>query len=833
MNAFILACRQLRSTWRSGEVSVLLVALVLAVGAMSAVGFFTDRIQSALSRQGASLLGGDVMIVADHPLPEKLNRAARAFGLKTVLNLEFPSMVMQGENGQLAEIKAVGDAYPLRGQLLLAELPYGVTRVAFAAPARGTLWIEPRLSGLLNVNVGDSLSVGTRDFLVAAILQRDPARGGGLFSFAPRLIMHVDDLQATGLIQTGSRISYRLLVAGEPEVVQKFSAWASTALVRGERLETVTNARPEIRNALEKTQQFLGLAAMAGAILALVAMALAAAQFARRQLDACALLRCFGASQRMIMQVFMYQALLLGLLGGLAGCALGYAAQEVLAQLAGQLFLEALPTPGWVPLWSGLLAGLSALLGVMFPQLMRIRKVPAIRILRRDMAQVASANALLQLITWLPGLTVFFTLIFWTARDTRLGLVLLIGLAGLLVVIVLVSLVLGALLKRLLLHTVGASRLGLANLLRRPAISTAQIAGFGLGIMAMLLLTIVRGDLLNNWQGSLPADAPNRFMINIQPDQLNDLRTFFEQEKLAPPALHPMIRGRLVSINDIPLDTSRYQDDRARRLAEREFNLSWADEMQTDNRIVAGRWWTAAESGQPQLSLEQGIAETLGIRMDDKLTYDIGGTLTTLQVTSLRKVEWDSLRPNFFAITPPGVLDKVSVSYMTGLHVITGQEAMLNRLVKRFPNLTVIDVAAILDQVRSIMDRMTQAVQFVFAFCLLSGISVLYAALVATRDERGREVALLRVFGASRRQVAISVLAEFVWIGLLAGLLAAIASSLLAAQISDRLLHLPYAFNPEIVLIALVCGGVMVPLAAWMGLRRVVSTPPRTTLQSA
>lgn len=833
MNAFILACKQLRSSWRSGEVSVLLVALVLAVGAMSAVGFFTDRIQSALLRQGASLLGGDVMIVADHPLPEKLSLAANALGLKTVLNLEFPSMVMRGEIGQLAEIKAVGDAYPLRGTLLLAEQPYGKTRVAAAAPVRGTLWIEPRLSSLLNVNVGDTLSVGTSDFLVAAILQRDPARGGGLFSFAPRLIMHVDDQPSTGLIQTGSRISYRLLAAGEPEAVQKFSAWAATALARGERLETVTNARPEIRNALEKTQQFLGLAAMAGAILALVAMALAAAQFARRQLDACALLRCFGASQQMIMQVFLYQALLLGLLGSLAGCALGYAAQEVLAQLAGRLFLEALPPPGWAPVGSGLLAGLSALLGVMLPQLMRIRKVPAIRILRRDMAPVANANTIIQLAAWLPGLIVFMMLIFWTARDTRLGWMVLSGLAGLLVVIVLVSLLLGALLKRLLPRTVGASRLGLANLLRRPAISTAQIAGFGLGIMAMLLLTIVRGDLLNNWQGSLPADAPNRFMINIQPDQLNDLRVFFDEENLTPPALHPMVRGRLVSINAIPLDTSRYQDDRARRLAEREFNLSWAEAMQTDNRIVAGRWWNATESGQPQLSLEQGIAETLGIRMGDRLTYDMGGTLTTLQVTSLRKVEWDTLRPNFFAITPPGVLDKVSVSYMTGLHVAAGQESVLNRLVQRFPNVTVIDVAAILDQVRSIMDRMTQAVQFVFAFCLLSGISVLYAALVATRDERVREVALLRVFGATRCQVAMSVLAEFAWIGLLAGLLAAMASSLLAALISDRLLHLPYTFSFELVLTSLLCGGVMVPAAAWLGLKGVVSTPPRTTLQSA
>ncbi len=833
MNAFLLACKQLRSTWHSGEVRVLLGALILAIGAMSAVGFFADRIQSALLRQGSSLLGADVMVVADHPLPGSLTAEAKRLGLQTVLNLEFPSMVMHGETGQLAEIKAVGAGYPLRGQLLLADRPYAPVRVAGSGPASGELWIEPRLASLLSVGVGDTLAVGEHDFRISAILQQDPARGGSLFSFAPRLIMLADDVPATGLIQAGSRISYRLLAAGEARVVQKFSSWASTRMGRGERLENVTNARPEIRNVLEKTRQFLGLAAMAGAILALVAMALAASQFTRRQLDACALMRCFGASQRLIVRIFLYQALLLGLLGSLMGCALGYAAQAVLSQLAGRLFLEALPAPGWAPFWSGMLAGLAVLLGVMFPQLMRLRHVPALRILRREMGSASNANGLLSVLAWLPGSTVFLALVFWAARDAKLGAILLGGLGGLLLMIVGMSLVLGLLLKRVLARAGGPWRLGLANLLRRPAVSTAQVAGFGLGIMAMLLLTIVRGDLLHNWQASLPPDAPNRFMINLQPDQLPGLHAFFSGERLAVPALYPMVRGRLVAINGVPLDTSHYRDERARRLAEREFNLSWAATMQADNRLVSGRWWRAAEHGQRQLSLEQGIAETLGVNLGDRLTYEVGGTSVELRVTSLRKVEWDTLRPNFFAITPPGVLEHVSVSYMTGLHVAAGQEEMLNRLVKRFPNVTVIDVAAILEQVRGIMDRMAYTVQFVFAFCLLSGIAVLYAALVATRDERVREVALLRVFGASRRQVAISVIAEFVWIGLLSGLMAAVAASLLASLISDRLLHLPYAFDPVLVCLALVSGSVLVPAAAWLGLRRIVEMPPRITLQSA
>jgi len=832
LKTLALSLKQLRSAWRSGEVRVLLVALMLAVGAMSAVGFFADRIQSAMLRQGASLLGGDVMLAADHPLPSAFVAEAHRRGLKTVIDIEFPSMVMHGETGQLADIKAVEAGYPLRGQLLVADHMYAPSQVADAVPAKGNLWIEPRLATLLNINVGDALAVGTRSFKISAILQRDPASSAGMFSIAPRLMMNVEDVPSTGLIQTGSHVSYRLLAAGEAKTVQGYTAWATSHLGRGERLEDVTNARPEIRSALKKTRQFLGLASMAGTVLALVAMALAAAQFARRQLDACALLRCFGASQATITRIFLYQALLLGLLGSLAGCALGYAAQEVLAQLAGHVFMESLPPPGWVPALSGFTAGVAALLGVMIPQLIQLRGVPALRILRRDLGD-GYRGSLITTLAWLPGLVVFLALVFWSARDARLGVALLGGLIGLLLAAALLSLGLGALLRRLLANAGGAWRLGLANLLRRPVVSATQVAGFGLGIMAMLLLTIVRGDLLQNWQATLPADAPNRFIINLQPDQLPGIREFFAENHLAVPDLHPMVRGRLVAINGQALDTSRYHDEHARRLAEREFNLSWVASMQADNRIVAGRWWTSSEYGQRQLSLEQGIAESLHIQLGDSLAYDIGGTRIELRVTSLRKVEWDTLRPNFFAITPPGVMDQLSASYMTGIYLPVGQEGALNRLVKHFPNITVIDVAAILEQLRSIMDRMATAVQFVFGFCLFSGVAVLYAALVATRDERLREAALLRVFGATRRQIAITVLAEFSLIGLLAGALASVGASLLAWYIGEHLLHLSYTFNPVVVLAALASGGILVPAAAWLGLRGIISAPPRRTLQSA
>lgn len=822
------ALKQLRSAWRAGEIRVLLFALVLAVAAMTAVGFFADRIESALGRQGGMLLGGDLVVISDRPVPEDFRAHAQTLGLSTAHTMEFPSMVMLGDEGRLAEVKAVSPTYPLRGKLTIADEPFGTARKADGVPTIGEIWIEPRLASLLGAKKGDALAVGERQLKVAAILQEEPARGGDMFSIAPRLMMNADDVASTGLIQYGSRVRYRLLLAGEPSTLDEFRQWAQNRLERGSRIEDVSGARPEIRNALDKSRQFLGLASMASVILSMVAMSLAGLRYVRRHLDTCALMRCFGASQNRILQVFLLQALLLGLVGSLLGCLFGFAAQEVLARLAGSLFIEKLPAPGWTPAFGGLLAGMAAMLGVMLPHLLRLRGVPALRILRKDLGE----NAVVSWLAWLPGIAVMLGLVFWSARDAKLGWIVLGGLVALLLVACVVAVGAGYLLRRVATTSGGIWRVGIANLLQRPGVGIAQVAGFSLGLMAMALLTIVRGDLLDNWHASLPPDAPNRFVINIQPSQMKAMRQFFVQEKLAPPEIFPMVRGRLVAINDHPLDTSLYVDERARRLAEREWNLSVAENMQKDNRIIAGRWWTSGEHGEKLISLEEGIATALDIKLGDRLTYDIGGQRIDLNIQSLRKVEWDSMRANFFAVTPPGVLEKFPASYITSFHLPAGREDVLNRLVRSLPNLTIIDVEAILSQLRGIMDRMTLAVEFVFGFCMLTGIAVLYAALSATQDERIREVAVLRVFGASRRQVRATVLVEFAGIGLLAGLVATLGASLLAWIISDRLLHIPYAFNLWLAMLTIGAGLVMVPAAAWLGVRRIVHVSPRQVLQS-
>lgn len=828
MIAVNIALRQLRSHWASGEVRVLLLALILAVTATTAVGFFTDRIQSALVRQGGLLLGADLVVSADHMLPEKYLQHARQFNLRVTNTLEFPSMVVQGKLSQLAEIKAVSDGFPLRGELTIASQIVGGGTIAKAIPAPGTVWIEPRLASLLAARVGDKVEVGERKMQVSAILQREPSRGGDMFNIAPRLLMNAVDVPSTRLIQLGSRAKYQLLVAANAAVIDSYSAWATPQLARGEKLEDVRSARPEMKSALEKAQQFLGLSAMVSVILAMVAMSLASFPYVQSSLDSYALMRCFGASGRLIVKILLYQTLLLALIGSVIGCLLGLVAQAGLAVLAGRLFLETLPSPGWMPVLSGMLAGFATMLAVVWPHLLRVRDVPALRILRRDLGDLDGAGWL----SFLPAVIVMAGLVYWRAGNIKLGSVTLLAFSGLLLATGLLAYFGGRFLHRLPETNSSAWKLGLAGLKRRPGMAMAQVTGFSLGLMALILLALVRGDLIQSWRASLPLDAPNRFIINIQPTQIAGIKTFFSQAALGMAEVFPMVRGRLVEINERPLDTTKFRDERARHLAEREFNLSWAGNMQVGNQLLAGRWWTTQEYGKAMLSLEQGLADSLGIRLGDRLTYDIAGSRVTLTVTSLRKVQWDSMRANFFAVAPPGVLEGFSASYITSFHLPLGQDEPLNRLIKQFPNLTVIDIASLMEQVRGIMNKMTYAVEYVFGFSLLAGLAVLYAALVSTREERVREATLLRVLGASRRQVTHAVLAEFFCIGLLAAIVATVAASALAYYFSVHVLDIAYRFNLPLALLALSGASLLVPAAAWLGLRGFLNQSPRQILQN-
>lgn len=832
MLALTIAWRQCRSLWSSGEIRVLLFALILAVTATTAVSFFTDRLHRSMQTQGNVLLGADLVVNADHVIPATYRVEAERLQYQTSQALEFSSMVVKRERNELAEIKAVEAGFPLRGKLTIRDAqPPQSQKTANTIPAAGTVWIEPSLAKKLDLKLGDEVSVGNSELKVAALLLQEPSRGGDMFNIAPRLLMNSADVAATGLIQFGSRVKYQLLVASAdtPSIVQ-FADWLKPKLARGERVDDIRSARPEMRSALDKAQQFLGIASMVGVILAMVAMLLASIPYVQKSLDTYALMRCFGATKALITNILLYQTLLLALVGSVIGCVLGFAAQHGLAILAVRLFLETLPSPGWTPVLLGLVTGFATLLTVVWPQLMRLRAVPALRILRQDLEGNVRGSGLL----FVPAFLVLAGLVFWHSGDAKLAAIVLAALAAL----VAVAGVLAWLGIRLLQSTFkqtatfGVIRLGLMGLRRRPALTVAQVVGVSMGLMAVLLLAFVRNDLLKTWQTSLPADAPNRFVINIQADQILGINALLSAQGIDHADILPMVRARLVSVNGKPLNVADYEDERAKRLAEREFNLSWAANMQSDNELVAGQWWRAGDADKPLLSLEQGLADTLKLKLGDQLTYDVAGTPLTLTISSLRKVDWSSMHVNFFAVTPPKVLDGYAANYLTSFHLPAGKEDALNQLVRQFPNLTIINVAAVLEQLQGLISKMSYAIEFVFAFSLLAGLAVLYAALMATREERVRESTLMRVLGASRKQVVLAMLVEFLCVGLLASVVAMLFTNIAAYYLATLVLHIDYQFNVWLSVQGLLAAILLVPFAAWLVARHQFNQPPRALLQS-
>ncbi|MGB4812555.1 MAG: FtsX-like permease family protein [Methylophilaceae bacterium] len=824
-----LAWHQLFSQYQSGDLRVLLMALILAVTSMTAVNFFTNRIALHLNSEGGLLLGGDLVVLSDQPIPNRYEMLAKQYGLQTTSTFEFPSMAINGEKNLLAEVKSVGDHFPLRGDFGVQISQNAEAKSMPSAPKHGEVWLESRLANAINVQIGEPIALGASTFKVSGILTREPSRGGDMFGFAPRLMMNNADLAATELMQFGSRVKYQLLVAGDAQKVQQFSDKITPSLQRGERVQDVKNARPEIRSALDKAEIFLGLSAMVSVILSVVAMLLASGPFVASSLETAALLRCFGASKASIQTMLLQQTALLAFIGGLVGVLLGFFVQFILAYFAGKLFSAHLPSPNAMPVLSGMVLSFSILFSMMWPHIQLIKNVPTMRILRSDTA-LQSSKIWRQ---YLPVALVLAALIAWLAKTWQLAGAFLGGVLSICLLAGGLAYIMSMLLFNLSQHSKHATlSLGLSNLKRRLGLTIAQIVGFSLGAMVLMLLLLTKNDLMQSWQSSLPADAPNRFIINIQAAQVPLIKSFFDQISVNNAQIFPMIRGRLVAKNGQALTPEMFTSERTKRLLSRETNISSAATMQADNKLLAGRWWRADEASMPLVSLESDISDAMGIHLGDTLTYEIAGSRIDLKVTSIRKVEWDTMRANFFVQTPPNTLNQFQASYMTAFYLPKQQENALNVMLQKFPNFTVIDVASLINQVRNIMQKLSLAVGFVFTFCIVAGIVVLYATLVATRAARIKESAMLRVLGASRRQAALAMLVEFACIGLVAATVAIIVASGLAYVLSHFVLDIPYQFNASLALTSLLTALLLVPLAAWWVIRGYLNVPPKQLLNS-
>jgi putative ABC transport system permease protein len=845
MSMLMQSLRMTARDWRAGELRFLLVALVVAVSALTAVGFFVDRMRAGLNRDAHQLLGADLLINADQPLRQDWRIEAARRGLLLADTVTFPSMAQAGEGDAsqavLASVKAVSPTYPLRGQLKITtsadDASEALGDATHDTPAPGTVWVDVNLLPSLKAKIGSSIQLGDKNFKITRLIASEPDRGASFSNFAPRVMLALSDLKATGLVDNYARITYRMQVAArspnDRATVAGYERWVRERMaldnVKGVRIETLENGRPEMRSTLDRAERFLALVGLLSAMLAAVAVAMAARRFMQRHLDSVAMLRCLGMTQNEVGLLFLIEFALVGLLGSVLGVLVGFGAHYVLLELIGNLIPTELPPVSLLPALQGVATGMLLLVGFALPPVLQLRNVPHNRVIRREQA----APQPMALATYGLGTAVFVGLLLWQAGDLKLALLTAGGFLGGLAVFALVGWL--ALLGLRSLRGVSKNqgwRFAITSLQRRPGATVVQIVSLSLGLMALLVLTVVRGDLMDAWRVATPLDAPNRFIINIQPDQKTGVEKSIRAAGVDNLMLYPMIRGRLVAVNGNAITASTYTDERAKGLSDREFNLSSVSDLPEGNDVVAGQWYRDAP-GVAEASVEQGIAQTLRLKLGDTMRFDMGGLLVDAKITSLRKLEWGSMRANFFVIINPAAMRDAPTTWMTAFHLPARGVGLANALTRQFPNLTVIDVSGIIRQLQDVLDQVVTAVEFLFLFTLASGVLVLYAALMGSTSERTREAGLLRALGATRGQLATAQRIEFVLVGGLSGLLAASGAAALGWALAEYQFKFPWHFEPQVWATGLLVGAVCALAGGWLGLRNVLRQPPLQTLREA
>jgi putative ABC transport system permease protein len=829
VNAVWYALRSFGRELRSGEVIVLLAAVALAVAALTAVGFLTDRIGRAVERQANEILAADLRLTTPEPIPTEWHELAAEFDLRSAETQTFPSVVFAAELSSLATIKGVSDGYPLRGDVRVADRLFGEQRVADGIPRRGTIWADGALMARLGVAVGDSVSVGEAALTIAAVLTYRPDQSIGFASLAPSLLINSQDLPSTGLIAEGSRVRYALLVAGNDTRVDEFYAAIEDQLPDSVRSRDREEGSDRANNAADRAQRFLSLTAVISLLLSAVAIAMSARRFAHRRMDTVALMKSLGASQKFVIAAAAVQLVLLGLFGVIAGSAAGFVLEKFVTSMLADIIQGDLPPVGMAPVFLASGSALILLVGFALPSLIQLRNTPPLRVLRHDEMPPPPSR----LFVAGTALAAVAIMLYQAIGD---GLMLLIVLGGMLVVS-------GALYGagRGLVSVMGRSRggvgiawrYGLANVARRGRDSAVQVVAFGLGLTVLLLLTFVRTDLLNGWQQTLDENAPNHFLINIQPQERASIAAIFQENGVAAPEFVPMVRARMQTINDEGVKEREYPTEDGEWMANREQNLSWSDEINPSNRIVDGEWWPIGYSGEPLVSLEKDAAVDLGVSIGDKLKYVVAGQEIEATVANTREINWDSFRPNFFMVFSPGALDGYPTTFISGIRVPDSSKDALVQLVRTHPTVSVIDIDAILVQIKGIIDKASLAVQAVFVFTLAAGIAVLFAAVQSTIDERRFESAMLRALGVRRRTVLSGVLTEFAALGFAAGLLASAGASILAATVSIFLFDLEYTFNPLLWVAGLAGGIGLVCISGFIAARGAINAPPNEVLRSA
>ena len=828
-----------RTLWRdarAGELRLLWVAVTLAVAALTSVAFFANRLEAGLERDARQLLGGDVVIASQDGQLQSFVQRAQQEGLRHVTTLVFPSMGRatdeRGGNARLIALKAVEDGYPLRGSLRVAGGQSQPDAATNTIPAAGQAWVDATLLAGLELQVGDDLLLGDARLRISQLLTAEPDRGAGFMSFAPRVMINAQDLQATGLVQPASRITWRLAVAGESApALARYEAWAKEQVGDhgrgGRRVESLESGSPEMRRTLERGEKFLSLVALLAALLSAVAVALAARAFAQRHLDTAAMLRVLGLPQRSIALAYVFEFAVVGLLSSLLGVALGWGVHHGFVWLLSGLVAEGLPAANWWPVGFGVGMGLTLLFAFGLPPVLQLAQVPPLRVLRRDVGALKPMSAGVLVV----GVLGFAALLMAVSRDATLGGIAVGGFTVATLLFAGLAWLAVQLLRRLVKENTAPRWLILATrqLAARPGYAVIQVSSLAVGLLALVLLVLLRTDLVSSWRQATPPDAANRFVINIMPDQSEAFQSNLRAAGVSQYDWYPMIRGRLIEVSGQTVSPDSYADDRAQRMVEREFNLSHAEQMPEKNTIVAGQWLPGEADGA---SVEEGIAKTLNLKLGDTLVFDIGGVRHSARLTSLRKVDWGSMRANFFIIFPVADLPDVPSTYMAAYRA-PRQAGFDNALLRQFPNVTNVDMDSTIAQVQRVLNQVIRAVEFLFAFTLAAGLVVLFAAVTATREERAREYALMRAMGAQSRLLRQVQRAELAGVGLLAGFLASVVAMLVGWALARWVFEFTWTAAWWVPLAGALAGALLALMAGWWGLREVLQRPVMHSLRAA
>ena len=825
MSRFNLALRLLWRDSRSGELTILILALIVAVTSSTAIALFSDRLQRTMNEQAAEFLAADLAIASPAPIPVEWLAKAMQLNLAQARTAEFSSVLIEHEELLLAGIKAVSAAYPLRGFLKTTTDDYSTETITRLGPEQGTAWLEKRILSALKLKLGDTITVGEKPLTISKIITYEPDKKGDFFSFSPRVMINEADLSATGIVQPGSQVRYFFQFRGDSLALSEFKQWLKPQLNPSQRLMDIREDRPELGSALNRAERYLGLSSILVILIAGVAIAMATRRYTERHFNATALLRCLGCKQQEILWLYSSQFIVLGLAASAVGCVLGWFAQAGLFHLLRGLLPQHVAEPGLLAVFFGFIIGMAVLLGFALPPLLRLKQVSPLRVLRRELEPLPSSAWLIY------GLSIgIIGLLIWKYTDDIKMTASLLG-VGLGTLLALGWLVYGVLrVTRSALPSLPLVwRFGLQGLLRNPRASVSQILAFSITLVAMVLSFTVRTDLINDWQAQLPDNAPNHFALNIFPAQLDGFQQELQHQQINGSRFYPVVKGRLVEINHTPVQKRVSKDTQGDNATHRELGLTWTKELPDENKLVAGNWWSELQPGL--VSVEQKLADSLAIKLGDYLTFTVGNQQINATVSSIRELRWDTMKPNFYMVFSPGTLDAYPRTFITSFYLPEAQKNVLNILVKKYPGMTILEVDLILQQFKTLLTQLTEAINYLLYFALMAGFTVLFAAVYATLDSRIYEGALMRTLGAHRSLLRAAHIIEFSALGLISGVLAVVIAEAVMFALYTQVLHIVY--RPSLYLWAVVplAGALLVGIAGCWGVRSVLNKSPLRVLR--